>query len=206
MDRALRRCTAERARHEAPLQAVLLPRWDSEPRRAAGPGLDSRGRRARLLALSRGRRGIRQSRADRDVRRRRRRGRDGCACDIVVGEQVLEPAQGWRRHPHPSPQRLQDREPDTARANPRARPHRAADRIRLAAVFRRRRRSSGRPLRSPSGYGRDARRGARRRRAHQARLARGRRRAAGRREPWHRASLADDRPQNAEGVDRACDR
>ena len=39
-------------------------------------GIDSRGRRARLLAVARARRGVRQPGPDRGVRRRRRRGRD----------------------------------------------------------------------------------------------------------------------------------
>ena len=58
------------------------------------PGLDPRGRRARLRGLPRLRRGLRQPGPDRRLRRRRRRGRDGAAGDGVALEQV--PQSGRR--------------------------------------------------------------------------------------------------------------
>ena len=58
------------------VQAVLLPRRDSEPRRAGDARLDPRGRRARLRAHARLRRSLRQPRPAGLLRRRRRRGRD----------------------------------------------------------------------------------------------------------------------------------
>ena len=65
-----------RGGHEAPLQAVLVPRRHPEPRGARDARLDPRGRRAGLRALARLRRRVRQPRPDRRLRRRRRRGRD----------------------------------------------------------------------------------------------------------------------------------
>ena len=56
-----------------------LSRRHSEPRRAGDAGLDPRGRRTRLFAVARLRRGVRQSRPDRRLRRRRRRGGDRAA-------------------------------------------------------------------------------------------------------------------------------
>ena len=56
------------------------------------PGLDPRGRRARLRAVARLRRRLRQSRPDRRLRGRRRRGGDRAARDQLALEQVPEPA------------------------------------------------------------------------------------------------------------------
>ena len=60
----------------AAVQAVLLPGRHPQPRRARDAGLDPRGGRARLFALARVRRRVRQPRSDRRLRHRRRRGRD----------------------------------------------------------------------------------------------------------------------------------
>ena len=79
---------AGRRRDAAAVPAVLVSRRHSEPRRAGNAGLDPRRRRARLLAGARVRRGVRQSRPDRRLRRRRRRGRDRPAGDELALEQV----------------------------------------------------------------------------------------------------------------------
>ena len=55
------------------------------------PRLDPRGRRARLFAQPRVRRGVRQSRSDRRLRRRRRRGGDRAAGHGLAFEQVPRP-------------------------------------------------------------------------------------------------------------------
>ena len=68
--------TQDEAGHEAAVQAVLLPRRHPQPRRARDAGLDPRGGRAGLQPQPRLRRGVRQPRPDRRLRRRRRRGRD----------------------------------------------------------------------------------------------------------------------------------
>ncbi len=54
--------TPGRGGHAPPLPPVLLPRRHPEPRRARDARLDPRGRRARLLARARLRRGVRQPR------------------------------------------------------------------------------------------------------------------------------------------------
>ena len=82
------------------------------------PGLDPRGRRARLRARPRLRRRVRQPRPARLLRRRRRRGRDRAARGELALEQVPEPGARRRRAADPAPERLQDREPDRARADP----------------------------------------------------------------------------------------
>ena len=70
----------------------------------------------------------------RRLRRRRRRGGDGAARDELALEQVPEPAHRRRRAADPAPERLQDREPDRARAHPGGRARRAARGLRLAAA------------------------------------------------------------------------
>ena len=101
------------------------------------PGLDPRGRRARLRARPRLRRGASTTRT--------------CwsACVIGDGEaetgplagelalqQVPQPGARRRGAADPAPQRLQDRQPDRAGPHPRGRAARAAARLRLRAVLR----------------------------------------------------------------------
>ncbi len=62
-----------------------------ESRRTRDTGLDPRRRRARLLAVARVRRGVRQPRPDRGVRHRRRRSRDRPARHELALEQVPRP-------------------------------------------------------------------------------------------------------------------
>ena len=122
----------------AAVPAVLVPGRHPLPRRAGDAGLDPRGRRARLRAVPRIRGGVRQSRPHRRLRRRRRRGRNRAARDELAFEQV--PERGRRRcgPADPAPERLQDREPDRARAHSGARARLALRGLRLAAVARRR--------------------------------------------------------------------
>ena len=84
------------------------------------PGLDPRGRRARLCAVARLRRGLRQPRPDRRLRGRRRRGRDRPARHELALEQVPQPGPRRRGPADPPPERLQDRQPAASwRASPR---------------------------------------------------------------------------------------
>ena len=88
-----------RGRGRAPraVPPVLVPGRHPVARRARDSRLDPRGRRARLRALARVRRGVRQPRPDRRLRRRRRRGRDRAARDELALEQVPEPASPTAR-------------------------------------------------------------------------------------------------------------
>ena len=122
------------------------------------------------------------------LRRRRRRGRDRPARGELALEQVPQPGTRRRGAPDPAPQRLQDRQPDRARAHPATRSSTACSRATGTS------RASSRatiPRRAP-GDGRGARRLPRRDRRDPG--ARPRRRADA-------AALADDRPAHAEGRD-----
>ena len=169
-----------------------FPGRRAEPRRARDARLDPRRRRARLLAQPRVRRRVRQSRSRRRVRRRRRRGRDRAARDELALEQVPRPGRRRRGAPDPAPERLQDREPDRARAHPRAGAHRPARRLRVGAVSRRGRRS--RASCTSSSRRRSITCSARSARSSSARASGG---------DTHAAALADDRAAHAEGLDRA---
>ena len=89
--------------------AVLVARRGAEPRERADAGQHPRGRRARLRAGARGRRGVRQPEPDGRLRGRRRRGRDRAAVGVVAAAGVPEPAPRRSRAADPAPQRLQDR-------------------------------------------------------------------------------------------------
>ncbi len=67
---------------------VLVSRRHSEPRRAGNAGIHQRGRRTRLRAGARLWRRIRQSRSDRRLRGRRRRGRDRTAGGFLAFQQI----------------------------------------------------------------------------------------------------------------------
>ena len=183
-----------RGRAARAVPAVLVPRRHPEPRRARDAGLDPRGRRARLLARARVRRGVRQPGSARRLRRRRRRGRDGPARDELALEQVPEREDRRRRAADPAPERLQDREPDGARPHPRGRAAWRCSRLRLRAGHRRRRRGRRGAEARPRAPRRRARRLPRRDRPDP---------AGGARRGRHRAAaLADDRAADAEGLDR----
>ena len=65
-----------------------FPGGDSQPCGPADAGLDPRGRRARLFAVARLWRGVRQSRSDRRLRHRRRRSRNRAAGDLLAWQQI----------------------------------------------------------------------------------------------------------------------
>ena len=97
----------------------------SSPSPAASPAtsrrrrrVDPRGRRARLLAASRLRGGVRQPRPAGLLRRRRWRGRDRAARGELALEQVPRSRPRRRGAADPASQRLQDRQPHGARADP----------------------------------------------------------------------------------------
>ena len=189
LQRGLSQHLAGRGGDEAALHPVLVPRRHPEPRRAGDAGFDPRGRRARLFAVARLWRGLRQSRPDRRLRDRRRRGGDRAARDELALEQVPQSRARRRGAADPASQRLQDRQPDRARAHP-ARGARSPDaRLRLRTALRRGRR----PEDDARADGGDARDGDRRHPAHPARR-------AGRR-LLQTALLADDRHAHAEGLD-----
>ncbi len=97
---------------EETVQAVLVPGRHSQPRGARDPGLDPRRGRAGLQPQPCLRRGVRQPRPDRRLRRRRRRGRDRPAGHELALQQVPQPGPRRRRAADPPPERLQDRQPD----------------------------------------------------------------------------------------------
>ena len=84
---------------------------------AETPGLDQRGRRARLLALPCLWGGVRQPRPHRLLRHRRRRGRNRGSRRLLAFEQVPEPRQRRRRAADPPSERIQDRQPHHPRPN-----------------------------------------------------------------------------------------
>ena len=84
------------------------------------PGSIHEGGELGYALVARLRRGVRQPRPPRLLRRRRRRSGDGAARRELALEQVPQPRARRRRPADPAPQRLQDREPDRARAHPRA--------------------------------------------------------------------------------------
>ncbi len=79
---------AECGRHQASVPPVQLALRHSQPRRAGNAGLDSRGRRAGLFAGACLRRGLRQPRSHRHLRRRRWRSGDRPARHKLALEQI----------------------------------------------------------------------------------------------------------------------
>ena len=157
------------------------------------PGLDPRGRRARLRARARVRRRLRQPRPARRLRRRRRRGRDGAARGLVEGRPLPQPGPRRRRAADPAPERLQDLRARPCSAGAERRGDRRAaraPRLRAAVV------AGDDPRQVHRGVRRDARRLPR---ARSARSRRTRARTAIARE---RPRLAGDRAAHAEGLDR----
>ena len=121
LQRGLSRHHARRGGHAPAVPPVLVPRRDPEPRRAGDARLDPRGRRAGLRARARLRRRVRQPGPARLLRRRRRRGRDRAARRELALEQVPRPGARRRGAAGAASQRLQDRQPDGAGADPRGR-------------------------------------------------------------------------------------
>ena len=81
-----------RSRAEEAVQAILVSRRHLQPCGADHAGIDSRGRGARLLAQPRVRSGVRQSRSDRGLRRRRRGGGNGTLGDRMAVHQAAQSA------------------------------------------------------------------------------------------------------------------
>ena len=157
------------------------------------PGLDPRGRRARLRARARLRRRVRQPGPARRLRGRRRRGRDRPARRELALEQVPQPGARRRRAADPAPQRLQDRQPDRARAHPATT---SCARCSRATATRRCFVEGDEPEAMHQAHGRRARRGRSTRSPRSSARARdGERDRA--------PALADDRAAHAEGLDRA---
>ena len=88
------------------------------------PGSIHEGGELGLLAVPRVRRRLRQPGPRRGRHRRRRRGGDRSAGDQLALHQVRRPAPGRGGAADPAPQRLQDRQPDGARPDPRGRARR----------------------------------------------------------------------------------
>ena len=128
---------------------------------------------------------------DRRVRDRRRRGGDRTARDGVALEQVPRSDHRRRGAADPASERLQDREPDGARAHPARRARAVPARLRLVAALRR----GPRARTHARGDGVDARRGRRRDQARSSVV-----RAS--KVTWRDQRLADDRAAVAEGLDR----
>ena len=112
--RSTREVTQDEAGHAAAVPAVLRPGGIPSHVSVTTPGLDPRGRRARLRAGARVRRGDGQPRPARARGRRRRRGRDRPARGVVEGRLVPQPGARRRRAAGPAPQRRQDRRTDRA--------------------------------------------------------------------------------------------
>ncbi len=123
------------------VQAVFLSRRDFQSRRADDARIYPRRWRARLFAQSCLRGRIRQSPTNRRLRHWRRRSGNRSSGDGVAVQQAAQSGQRRSRAPDPPSQRLQDKQPD------RSRSHRArgigsvSARLRLDAIFCRRRRA-----------------------------------------------------------------
>ena len=115
LQRDLSRHQPGRSRDEAAVQAVFISRRHFQPCRALDARLDPRGRRTRLFAQPRLRRRFRQSRPDRRLHRRRRRGRDRAAGDRVAVQQIPRSDLRRRGAADPASQRLQDQQSDNPR-------------------------------------------------------------------------------------------
>ena len=135
---------------------------------------------------------LRQSRSDRRLRRRRRRGRDRPAGDLLALQQIPQSRARWRGAADPASQRLQDRQSDRARAHRRTTScERCFVGYGYEPLFRRGRRSRD----DAPADGGDARHGVRRDRA-RSRQARAQRRPA-ERPRWPMIVL-----RTPEGLDR----
>ena len=193
VQRDLSRHQPGRGRAPEAFSAVFVSRRHSQPRLTGMPGLDPRGRRAGLFAQPCVRGGVRQSRSDRHLRRRRRRGGNRTAGHGVAFQQVSRSGQRWCGAADPASQRLQDCQPDRPGPyHPRG-IGAISTRLRLDADVRRRSRARA----DARGHGRNARHGGGADQKHPAGCPRPR-------QP-HTSALADDRPQFTQGLDGAED-
>ena len=99
------------------------------------PGSIHEGGELGYALVARLRRGLRQSRPDRRLRRRRRRSGDRPARDELALEQVPQPGARRRGAADPAPQRLQDRQPHRPRAHQPRGAGPALPRLRLHAAI-----------------------------------------------------------------------
>ena len=91
LQRGLPEHPAKRRGHSAAVQTVFVSGRHSQPRRAGNARLDSRGRRTGLCRCPRLRCGVRQSRPDCGVCRRRRGSGNGSAGGQLAFQQIPEP-------------------------------------------------------------------------------------------------------------------
>ncbi len=193
LQRGLPEHHAGRRRHAQALPPVLVPGRHPQPRRA-------RRRRARSTRAASSATRSRTRTAPRSTTRTSSsaassataRRRPGPLATELALEQVPRPGPRRRRPADPPPQRLQDRQPDGPRPHPGGRAAGPPGGLRLPPVLRRGRRPGPDAPADGGGDGRGRRRdpgdpagGPRRRRATRA------------------AALADDRPAQPEGLDRA---
>ncbi len=141
LQRGVRRRPTGRGRDAPAVHPVLLSGRHPQPRRPGDARIDPRGRRARLLLGPRLRRGVRQPRPDRRCGGGRWRSRDRPARRELALDEVRRSPSRRRRSSDPAPQRLQDRQPDGARAHRSRRAGRVASRVRPHAPLRGGRRS-----------------------------------------------------------------
>ena len=172
------------------LPAVLVPGRHPEPCRAGDARLDPRGRRARLCARHAFGAAFDNPDLARRLRRRRRRGGDRPARgELALRTSSSNPRDDGAVAADPAPERLQDREPDRARAHPGATSSRALRGLRLRPIFVG---AADEPAPRASGAGSGAGRRARRD---------PRDPASGARHGARAPALADDRAAHAEGLD-----
>src|SRR5438445_9215687 len=141
LERDLPRGRTGRRRDAAAVPPVLDALRRAQPRQPAGARLNPRRGRAELCPLARVRGRVRQSGAARRRGRRRWRGGNRSAGGVVEGDQLPQSVARRRGAAGAASQRLQDREPDGARAQERGRAPLPVPRTRLRAVPRRRRRT-----------------------------------------------------------------
>ena len=115
LQRGLSAHPAKRRRLAAALQAILVSRRHSQPRRAGNARLDSRRRRTRLFARARLRRGVRQSGSARLLRRWRWRSRNRTVGGELALQQIFESRARWRRSSDSAFERIQNRQSHRAR-------------------------------------------------------------------------------------------
>ena len=134
LQRDLSRHQPGRGRAAEAVQAVLVSRRHSQPRIAGVPGLDPRGRRARLLAQPRLRRGVRQPRRSSSPASSATARRKPARWPRRGTQQVSRSGARRRGAADPASERLQDRQPSRARAHHARGTGAVAPRLRLDAA------------------------------------------------------------------------
>ena len=191
LQRDLSRHQPRRSRDATAVQTVLVSWRHFEPCRPDDARLDSRGRRTWIFAEPRLRRRVRQSGVDRRLHRRRRRSRNRPLGDRLAIQQIPRSDHGRRGSADLAPERLQDQQPDSPRPRRARGTGTVLPRLRLGPALRRGRRAGS----DASSDGGD------RRSSHRKDPFDSKERA--RKQRPHPTALADDRPQIAQGLDRA---